>query len=71
MRVNCVVPGFICDDIAKVDTHMVERYVGKTLLRRAGTSVEMAAMIAFLLSSDASYVTGQVFPVCGGITVHG
>ena len=37
-------------------------------LKRAGQPAEVAAAIAFLASSDASYITGQALPVDGGNT---
>jgi NAD(P)-dependent dehydrogenase (short-subunit alcohol dehydrogenase family) len=39
-------------------------------LRRFGTTADIAAMVAFLASDDASYVTGQIIYVDGGITAQ-
>jgi glucose 1-dehydrogenase len=38
---------------------------------RAGTPEEMAAVLAFLASDGASYVTGQTLYACGGLTLFG
>ncbi|KAJ4830655.1 hypothetical protein Tsubulata_033951 [Turnera subulata] len=69
-RVNCIAPGFVpthfADFITGNDTMraMLEQ---KTLLNRLGTTDDMAAAAAFLASDDASYITGEILVVAGGI----
>src|SRR4029077_14172697 len=63
--VNCVAPGF-------VDTDMIaslpkDEIVKRVPLGRLGRPEEVAAVISFLCSEGASYVTGAVIPVAGGI----
>ena len=41
--------------------------LGKTILKRLGTTEEIAAATAFLASEDASYITGETLVVAGGI----
>ena len=48
---------------------VIDVMVGSTVLRRMGEPDEVAAMIAFLCSDDASYVTGQALGVSGGLAM--
>lgn len=65
IRVNCVSPGGIKD---RQHPSFIERYENKVPLKRMGRAEEMAPAIAFLLSDDASYITGHNLMVDGGWT---
>jgi NAD(P)-dependent dehydrogenase (short-subunit alcohol dehydrogenase family) len=62
IRINCVLPGFI-------ETYEVAEEIRAQIpLGRPGLADEIAGAVAFLLSDDAGYVTGQSIRVDGGIT---
>jgi NAD(P)-dependent dehydrogenase (short-subunit alcohol dehydrogenase family) len=65
IRVNCVSPGGIFDN---QNPSFVERYEYKSLLKRMGKPHEIAPAITFLLSDEASFVTGHNLMVDGGWT---
>jgi beta-ketoacyl ACP reductase len=65
---NVVAPGFIDTDMtASLTSARRDAVLAGVPLGRSGTAEEVAAVIAFLASDEASYVTGAVLPVDGGL----
>jgi 3-oxoacyl-[acyl-carrier protein] reductase len=60
-----VAPGLV--DTEMLDEHVREEALKMVPLRRVGTVDEVAAVVSFLMSDDASYVTRQVISVNGGM----
>lgn len=68
IRTNVVAPGFIKTEMTDVlDPEVVKGWESNIPLKRAGEAVDVANMCLFLASDLSSYVTGQVFPVDGGM----
>jgi NAD(P)-dependent dehydrogenase (short-subunit alcohol dehydrogenase family) len=65
IRVNCVSPGGIIDN---QNSSFIERYQYKSPLKRMGNPEEIAPAITFLLSDEASFITGHNLMVDGGWT---
>lgn len=67
VRVVHVAPGFFKTDMTELlDVSFREETYRRTPLGRWGFPEELADVIAFLVSDDASYITGQLFPIDGG-----
>jgi NAD(P)-dependent dehydrogenase (short-subunit alcohol dehydrogenase family) len=68
IRVNAVACGLIETDIHAEagDATRLQRYATRMPMQRAGQPVEVAQAIVWLLSDEASYITGAVLPVAGG-----
>ena len=70
ITVNCIEPGFIATEMnAAIDEASKQALCDETPLGRMGTPAEVAAAAVFLASDAASFITGQVIGVDGGLAV--
>jgi NAD(P)-dependent dehydrogenase (short-subunit alcohol dehydrogenase family) len=72
ITVNCVAPGYIRKDAGThgaLNSADWQRAAARIPLGRLGTPDDIAAAIAFLIGSDAGYITGQTIHIDGGLTL--
>ncbi|AWZ47620.1 beta-ketoacyl-ACP reductase [Clostridiaceae bacterium 14S0207] len=70
ITVNAIAPGFIKTDMTDVLSDRVKEDIKNNIpLRKMGEARDVANLVAFLSSEDASYITGQVINVDGGMVM--
>jgi acetoacetyl-CoA reductase len=68
ITVNTVTPGFITTDMtAAVPAAAMEKVIARIPVGRLGEPHEVARVVEFLADPDSAYITGQVYPVNGGL----
>jgi 3-oxoacyl-[acyl-carrier protein] reductase len=70
IQVNAVAPGFIQTDMTDVLGDDLKAKIQESVpLKRLGVPEDIANMVAFLVSDNANYITGQIFHVDGGLVM--
>ena len=70
VRVNAIAPGFIETDMTKaLGEKARDSLIAQIPLGRVGIPADVAALTVFLASDAAAYITGQVIPVDGGLSM--
>ena len=68
ITVNAVAPGFVGTDMTHgLTDELKQKMINQTPLKRMGTPEDIAAAVKFLVSEEASFITGHVLDVNGGI----
>lgn len=68
IRLNCVAPGFIATEMTDALTQQQKVDIQEKIpLKKIGSAVDVAQAVAYLLSENSSYVTGQTLHVNGGL----
>ena len=72
ITVNAITPGALSTEVPEppIVVEIKQNVVNRQAIKRLGTPGDIAGMIAFLCSDEASYITGQTFNVDGGETMH-
>jgi NAD(P)-dependent dehydrogenase (short-subunit alcohol dehydrogenase family) len=72
IRCNAVATGLVLSETAQenLSSPMLDAYERNRLLAKAGTPEQVAALVAYLASPEAAYVTGQTFVIDGGASIH-
>ncbi len=71
ITVNCIAPGFIETDMTSFLEEDAKQRIEETIpLGRLGKAEDIAKLVAFLASDEASYITGQTISIDGGLLMY-
>ena len=71
IRVNCLLPGLTAGEATKdIPQTRWDDYAARTILKRTQQADDLDGAVAFLLSDDAKFITGQTLAVDGGFSLH-
>jgi len=67
---NVIAPGFIQTNMTEqMDENQQQDIINRIPMKRMGSPEDVAALLRFLVSDEAGYITGQVIQVCGGLVM--
>ena len=71
ITVNCIAPGYIETDMTSyIDENQNNKLLETIPLKRLGKSEDVAKLVSFLSSNEASYITGQTISIDGGLLMY-
>ena len=71
ITVNCIAPGYIETDMTShIDENQKNKLLETIPLKRLGKSEDVAKLVSFLSSNEASYITGQTISIDGGLLMY-
>jgi NAD(P)-dependent dehydrogenase (short-subunit alcohol dehydrogenase family) len=71
VRINCVAPGLLNNEATSgVPAVKREWNIQNRAIQREGSPIDLVGLVSFLLSDDASFITGQVIVADGGLVFH-
>ncbi len=72
INVNAIAPGLIDTQMTQaIPAEVKEKFINKIPMRRIGKPEDIAAIVCFLASDEANYITGQCIQIDGGLTTGG